>query len=165
MQVGEGIEPVHQSLCMNPAQRMASHCELSGIVTQHHGVAQEVVRVDAAPDGPLSSNLHGIWRRGQSGEAKSVEVCRPGGMISKDRFRRSGQPGDEGGRQCVVAHIGEGHVVQHEVGVAGAQQIQEVQSALRLPRAEPGEPVIADLCAEAVARLMPSSGVIDRYPR
>ena len=83
MQVGEGIEPVHQSLCMNPAQRMASHCELSGIVTQHHGVAQEVVRVDAAPDGPLSSNLHGIWRRGQSGEAKSVEVCRPGGMISK----------------------------------------------------------------------------------
>ena len=52
MQVGEGIEPAHQSFCMNPAQRMVSHCELSGIVTQHHGVAQEVVRVDAAPGWP-----------------------------------------------------------------------------------------------------------------
>ena len=36
--------------------------------------------------------------------------------------------------------------------MAGAQQIEEIQPALRWPRAEPGEPIIADLRAEAVRR-------------
>ena len=48
--------------------------------------------------------------------------------------------------------------------MAGAQQIEEVQPALRWPCAEPGEPVVADLRAEAVRYFVPCAGVIDRYP-
>jgi hypothetical protein len=43
------------------------------------------------------------------------------------------------------AHVIKCRVVQYEVGVPGAQQVEEVQPALRCPRAEPTEMLIADL--------------------
>jgi hypothetical protein len=42
------------------------------------------------------------------------------------RLARLGQPGDQGGRQLAVAHIVEGQVIQHEVGMAGTQQVEKV---------------------------------------
>jgi len=53
VQIREGVQLVHQPFGMHPAQRVAAHGELPGIVAQYHGIAQEVVRVDAAPNGPL----------------------------------------------------------------------------------------------------------------
>jgi hypothetical protein len=62
------------------------------------------------------------------------------------------------------AHVIECCRVEHEVGMAGTQQIEKVQPALRWSGAEPGEPVIADLGAETVRHLVSCAGVIDRYP-
>ena len=40
---GGGNVPTYSAQCV------LTNRELSGIITQHHGIAQEVVRVDAAP--------------------------------------------------------------------------------------------------------------------
>ena len=40
VQVGEGIQLVHQPLGMHPAQRMLPDRELPGIIAQHHGVCR-----------------------------------------------------------------------------------------------------------------------------
>jgi hypothetical protein len=61
---------------------------------------------------------------------------------------RFGQTGDQRGSQSAAAHVVEGPVVQHEVGMTGTQQVEEVQPGLRRSRAEPGEAVVADLCTK-----------------
>ena len=54
--VGEGIELVDQPFGMHPTQRMqATNVELAGIVAQHDRVAQEFMRVDAAPNAVLAN--------------------------------------------------------------------------------------------------------------
>ena len=54
----ESIQLVHQTLGVNPAQRMMmSDIELPGIVAQHHRITQEPVRLDAAPQGSLGGDL------------------------------------------------------------------------------------------------------------
>jgi hypothetical protein len=81
---------------MDPAQCVLADGKLSGIIAQHHGIAQEVVRVNAAPNRSFSCDQHRIWGCGQCGEAEPVEMRRPGGLISEDRFRLLGQTGDQG---------------------------------------------------------------------
>ena len=95
MLLGEGVQFVHQPFRVDPAQRVPTDVELPGIVAQHHGIAQEFVRVDAAPDRSLGGDLHRIGRRGQCGEAEPVEMCRPGGLIGEDRLRFRRQTGDQ----------------------------------------------------------------------
>ena len=80
---------------MDPAQCVLTNRELPGIIAQHHGTAQELVRVDAAPDRALGGDLDRIGCRGQSGEAEPVKLCRPAGLIGEDPFRLCRQPGDE----------------------------------------------------------------------
>ena len=48
--------------------------------------------------------------------------------------------------------------------MAGAQQLEEVQPALRARGAEPGEVVVADLGADAVPALVAGAGVVDADP-
>jgi hypothetical protein len=98
-----------------------------------------------SPGQAFGSDLHWIWGRRQVGEAKPVEMCRPGGLIGKGRFRLFRQPGDQGGGQSAAAHVLECRGVEYEVGMAGPQQVEEIQPALRWPRAEPGGPLVADL--------------------
>ena len=97
MRVREGVQFVHQPFGMDPAQCVLTNRELPGIIAQHHGIAQEVVRVDAAPDRSLGGDLHRIGRRGQCGEAEPVKLCRPGGLIGEDRLRLRRQTGDQHG--------------------------------------------------------------------
>ena len=60
--------------------------------------------------------------------------------------------------------MGHGGVVDHVVAVPGAQQLQEVQPALRSSRGEPGEVIVADLGTHAVRSLVAGAGVVDRDP-
>ena len=43
VQLGEGVELMHQSLCVDPTQRMSANVELTGIIADDDGVAQEAV--------------------------------------------------------------------------------------------------------------------------
>jgi hypothetical protein len=47
--VVEGVQLMHQPFRVNPAQRMPADVELPGVIAQHDGIAQEFVRLNAAP--------------------------------------------------------------------------------------------------------------------
>ena len=72
-------------------------------------------------------------------------MLRPGLLIGKLQLLVRGQSLDQRSGQRMVTHIVQGRVVDHIVGVAGTQQVEEVEAALATRRAEPGEVVVADL--------------------
>ena len=49
MAIVERVQLMHQPFRVNPAQRVPADLELAGVVTQHHGFAQEFVRLNTAP--------------------------------------------------------------------------------------------------------------------
>jgi len=126
---------MHQPFRMDPAQGMLADVELSCIVAQHHGVAQETVCMDAAPLSPLGGNLHRVLNDRQAGlfgrdDAKPVQMGLPRRLVNEMRFLRFGQAGDQGDGQSAAAQIAERRLVQHVVGMTGAQQIEEVQAGV-----------------------------------
>src|SRR4029079_7642960 len=96
--------------------------------------------------------------------AEPVEMHLPGRRISKMGWPCCRQTGDHNPRQAAAAHVGERRFVQHVIKMPSPQQVEEVQSALRDPCAEPGEAIVADLRAEAVDRLVARAGVVGGYP-
>ena len=58
--VGERVELVHQPLGMDPAQRMLTDRELAGVIADNHGVAQKVMRLNAAPQRAFGGDLHRV---------------------------------------------------------------------------------------------------------
>jgi hypothetical protein len=79
---------------------------------------------------------------------------------------RSGgeQSGDDAFRYAVFDQVGQRRSIDHVVGMAGAQQVQEVQPALRRAGGEPSEVVVADVRGVFIAPGVPGAGVIDRHP-
>jgi hypothetical protein len=137
----------------------------AGSIAQNHGIAEKFVRLNAAPQCPFRGDPDRLGRNLQRVEAEPVEMCLPGGLVAEPCLRFGLQTGDRGRGQALVSHVVVSVVVEHVVSVAGAEQVEEVQPALRRPRAEPGKPLIADLRAKAVRRFMPRAGVVHRYPR
>src|SRR5208337_4068637 len=58
--VGEGVELVHQAFAMNPAQAVPADTELTGVIAYNHGVGKQAMRLDAAPQRPLSRHHHRV---------------------------------------------------------------------------------------------------------
>lgn len=164
MPVGEGIEPVHQPFGVHPAQGVAADHELAGIVADDNGVVEEPMGPDGAPERTFGGDPDRVGMDLECADAEPVQMHLPGSMIG-ELFRRGvGESADHRAGERASAHIGERRVVDDIVGVAGAQQVEEVQPALALPRAEPGEIVIADMGAESVPSGMPRAGVVHRHP-
>jgi hypothetical protein len=63
---------------MHPAQRVAAHCELSGVIAQDDRVAQKIMCVDAAPDRPFGGDLDLIGSRSEPMPRKAVSGLRCG---------------------------------------------------------------------------------------
>src|SRR5580698_2161613 len=76
----------------------------------------------------------------------------------------AGELPDKRAGERTAGHISECLSVDDVIAVAGAQQFQKIEPALRAGRAEPGETVVADVRAEAVLRLVAGTGVVDRDP-
>ena len=135
LQIGESVQLMHQPFRMNPAQRVPADVELTGIVAQHHGVLQKPLRVDAAPLSPFGGDQHRVLDDRQTGlrgrdDAKPVQMRLPCRLIDEARLARLGQTCDQRGSQSAAAHVAERRVVQHVIGMTGAQQIQKVQPGL-----------------------------------
>jgi hypothetical protein len=75
-----------------------------------------------------------------------------------------GQRGDRRSGQSPPSHVGQSFSVDHVLGVAGTEQIEEVAPTFAGRRAEPGEMIVADLGARAVAGLVARASVIDADP-
>jgi hypothetical protein len=68
-------------------------------------------------------------------------------------------------RHSIFAHVGDRLIIDDVIAVTGTQQFEEVEAALGIRRAKPGEVLVADLGAEAVDGLVASPGVVNRDPR
>ena len=91
-------------------------------------------------------------------------MCVPGLLIGKAPVGMFDQASDQMGGERAFAHVGQCLGIDDVIVVAGAQQREEVEAALRAGGAEPGEMHVADLRAEAVRRLVASAGVVHRDP-
>ena len=94
-----------------------------------------------------------------------LEMAQPGRLIGELPLRVRLQPLDHRPCQGMLAHVLQRRRVDDVVGVAGPQQLEEVQPALAARRAEPGEAVVADLRADAVGAAVARAGVVHRDPR
>ena len=99
-----------------------------------------------------------------AGDAEPLQVGRPGRLVGEVVLGMLGQARDHGTGQGAPAHVGERLGVDHVVGEAGAQHLEEVQPALRGRRGEGGEVVVAQLGADRVPVLVAGAGVVDADP-
>ena len=155
---------MYQSLRMDPTQRMSADGKLTGIVADDDAVAQKTVRTEAAPQRAFGRDPHRVGcdrqrvmpRRSRcacqaAGWRTAVRGCAANGLMTGSASER-------------LTHIAQRRIIDHVIGVSGTQQLEEIQSALAGPRAEPGEAVVADLRAEAILPGMPRAGIVHRDP-
>jgi hypothetical protein len=128
---------MHQPFGVNPPQRVMSDVELACVIAQHDGVAEELVRLDAAPQGSLDGDLNRIRRDVQLDEAEPIEMDEPCCLIGKACLCFSHQLSDQRRGQGMLAHVAISRVVEHVIGMARAQQFKEIQPAFGCTGAEP----------------------------
>jgi hypothetical protein len=156
---GEGFEFVNQPFGMHPAQRVRADIELSGIVGQDDGILDEAVVHDGAPHGAFGGDCHRVEGALGCPNVERLEVGLPPPVIGEALLGVACQLGDGRGGQPALAHIGEGRLVEHKIGVAGAQEAEEIGPALRPGGGEEGEDIIADRRADAVFALVPGASI------
>ena len=147
---GEGVQlGISRSACtQHSACRPTLNCPASSLSTTAS------CRKPCACTAPQSAPSVATW----TGSGVTFNPSEP------SRLRWAVQFDDQGFGHAMRAHTREGDVVEHEVGMAGVQQAKEIQPAFRFRRAEGGEVVIADLCANAIPGLMPRAGIVNRDP-
>ena len=122
------------------------------------------MRLYAAPQRTLGGDPDWLGCDLQRVEAQPVQMRQPGSLVAEPRLRFGPQTGDRGRWQAIVSHVVVSVVVEHVVSVTGAEQIEEVQPALRRPRTKPGEPFVADLRAKAVLPRVTRTGIVRADP-
>src|SRR6266700_1795327 len=138
---------------------MPADDELTGIVADDDGLAQEAVGLNATPQGALGGDQHRVWSDVQSTDAETVEVCLPSDLVGEVCPGLRRQLADHGSGKRTATHVAQRRIIDHVVGVSSAQQIEEVHTALAGPRAEPGESVVADLRAKAILSGVARAGI------
>src|ERR1700688_3069614 len=116
---------------MDPAQAMLADIELAGVVADDHGVAQEAVGLDAAPQGAFGGDQHRIGIDLEGGDAELFKMRVPGPLVGEAAVGMFGQAVDHLSGQRAFAHIGECRGIDDVIAMAGAQQGEEVEAALR----------------------------------
>ena len=86
VQIGEGVQLVHQPFRMHPAQRMLADVELASIIADNHHLAQQPMRLDAAPQRPFGGDADWVRCDLQCADAEPVEMRLPGGLIGEPRL-------------------------------------------------------------------------------
>src|SRR5512133_1241077 len=153
-----------QPFCMHPTQRMPADGELASVVTDDHHIAQQSVRLDAAPQRAFGGYADRVGRDLQGADAKAVEMHPPGSLIGELRLPMCRQLVDDRPGQGALTHVVQRRLIDDVVWVPGAQQIEKVQSALTRPRAEPGEVVVADLSTATRGVILPRRRRLPRLP-
>ena len=150
---------------MDPAKGMQADGELAGIVADDHRPGQQIMRLDGAPERALGGDPRRPEAALHAADAEPLEMRGPGRLIRKTPLRVGGQRLDDRPGQGAIAHVGQRLGVDDIIGVAGAQQFEEVQPAPAGRGAEPGEVVVADLRAAAARAPVARPGVVHRDPR
>ena len=128
--VGECIEFVNQTFGVDPAQAMRADIELAGVVADDHGVGEQAMRLDAAPQSAFGGDQHGIGMDLEGGDAEPLQMSVPRRAIGEDAILMLAQAGDDGSGERAGAHIGQGFVIDDVIAMPGAQQFEEVETTL-----------------------------------
>jgi hypothetical protein len=122
--VGHADDPAEMALGVDPTQGVLENVELTGIIGDDHRVGQQ------GDDGSDHGRL-GDPPPMTGAEAEAVQVGLPRRIV--DKAPRSGgeQSGDDACRHAVFDQVGQRRGIDDVVGTAGAQQVEEVQPALR----------------------------------
>ena len=91
VQVGEGVELVHQPFRMHPAECMPADRELAGIVAHDDRIPQEATRRHDAPQCAFGGDAHRIGRDLQIADAQTLQMGLPGTVVGKATAARGGQ--------------------------------------------------------------------------
>ena len=83
--------------------------ELAGGVADDHGIGQEAVRRDAAPQRALGGDAHGIGGDLESGDTELLKMGLPRRRVGKGAIGMRRQPGDHRPGQRPAAHVGHRH--------------------------------------------------------
>ena len=69
---------MHEPFRVRPTQRVAADVELPGVIAENHRVAEEIVRLNAAPQSLLGRDLHAAKRaagRVRSWQFLGIIIC------------------------------------------------------------------------------------------
>jgi len=149
---------------MNPALFVAPEPELASPIRDNHGVAQQILLAQAAPQGRLSGDIDRIWRDGEFVEAQRLQMGAPRGFVGKTPGWMIGQLGNLRRRHIHRVHFGQRRVVDDVIGAPCLQRQYEGAAGLRLRGPEDREPIVAGLRHERVLARMAPRRVVDADP-
>ena len=139
---------------MDPAQGMAKHVELPGIVTDDAHRDRKAALQQAAHQCPFGRDQPVAG----SADTHTLEVSLPGVLVLEAATFFQQVELDLG--QFVLGHICQCPGVEHIVLVPGPQQAQEVHPALALGALKPGEEFVADIGAVTVLAVVSGARVV-----
>ena len=106
LRLGERIEFVNQTFAMDPTQAVQADVELASVVAHNHGIGEQAMRLEAAPQSAFAGDQHGIGADLQSRDAEPVQMDVPGRPIGEDAIGMLAEAGDDGSGERPAAHIG-----------------------------------------------------------
>src|SRR4051812_13126719 len=154
-----GRNSTYPAVQISKASSVLENVELAGVIRHDDGVGEQAAGDNRPDHGGL-----GDPPATAGTQAETVQMGLPGIFVGKAPALVAEQAGDHSLGNLVLDQVGRGAGVDDVVGMAGAQQVQEVQPALRRTGGEPGEAVIADVRGVFVMSGMAGAGVIDRHP-
>ena len=95
MLVGEGVELVDQPFGMDPAQAVASDVELAGIVAHDHGLGEQAMGLDAAPQRTFGGDRDRVGRDVEGCDAEPLQMALPRRLVGEVLVLMLGQQPDD----------------------------------------------------------------------
>jgi hypothetical protein len=105
--VSERLQLMHQTLGVDPTQRVLTDIELPGVVADHDRFAQEPVCAHRAPQRALGGDAHRVGRHLQTGQAELLKMVQPRFLIDKLPLLMRDKSLDERSGQRMIAHVPE----------------------------------------------------------
>ena len=105
MFVGEGVELVNEPFCVHPAKGVQADIELTGVVADDHGVGQEAVSFDAAPQCAFGGNQHRVRIDLEGKDVELLEMRVPSRLIGEGSIGMLEKASDHKAGQRPLAHI------------------------------------------------------------
>ena len=121
LSLGERIEFVNQTFAMDPTQAVLADVELAGVVADDHGIGEQAMRLEAAPQSAFAGDLHGIGVDLEGRGAELVQVGVPGPPVGENAIVMLSEAGDDGAGERPGAHIGQGLLVDDVIVMSGPQ--------------------------------------------
>jgi len=101
---------------------VAPEPELASPIRDDHGVAQQILLAQAAPQRRLSGDVDWVWRDAELVEVQRLQMGAPRGFVGKTASWMVGQLGNLRRRHIHRMHLGQRRVVDDVIGTSCLQR-------------------------------------------